>query len=494
MKKRIVFGCLAVSLLILGGCTKKEIKSEQRLIEGEQTFQMELGSLEENGLSQIIDTLQKYVEIAEIRNVAYFQADVDKKGAIKSFHLTLEGFNAQKEFIGNYRFQYEKNKSKLDYSAPKDSDKIDGIVVQYNETYDPSYLSKQVSRIPVKAQIAMLDFSNYAVEFQKNTQISGGTPVMNGQNGETFPILSYEEYLRGTSDVSTGTSTVVATLSDGTGPTSQNQMYYVLKTKKGAKIQGNQETTMQHDYWVNGDKISFTRDYGENWIPADISGDELQKTLAFYGGGIAIPEGSYYISDDPNGIVGFFYGENPILKLSKDGGQSWKDVPFDHEYVRQINRRVIHFFDAQTGYAALGTDWSMGTGSEAAVYFTNDGGETWEKTTLPDFASHTLTGAAFTDQRTGMISLEHLDESWPYLQLTLDGGKTTQEVLIPWDALPESITFLNKVDSFTVENGIYTLALGQGNYGNMQVIYTAEDPAGPWSYQDSGGVVKHNAG
>ncbi len=68
--------------------------------------------------------------------------------------------------------------------------------------------------------------------------------------------------------------------------------------------------------------------------------------------------------------------------------------------------RVIRFLDDENWYAALGTDWSMGTGGATYVYWTLDAGETWTCRLLPDTDALLLTGLEYTDTMNGMLTME----------------------------------------------------------------------------------------
>jgi hypothetical protein len=121
------------------------------------------------------------------------------------------------------------------------------------------------------------------------------------------------------------------------------------------------------------------------------------------------------------------------------------------------------------------------------VCWTHDGGATWTTASVGDTDGRILNGLVFTDTENGLMSMEDLygDEQWPHIYVTGDGGESYTEISFPWDTLPEDVTFLNKIDSLVYENGIYTLTLGQGEYGNKKAEFTSGSLKEGWTCQDS---------
>ena len=98
-----------------------------------------------------------------------------------------------------------------------------------------------------------------------------------------------------------------------------------------------------------------------------------------------------------------------------------------------------------------------------------------------------LSGLAFADMQNGMLTMDSQfgDNSWPRVFVTNDAGNQFREIEMPWETIPEDMTFLNKVDSLTYENGVYHLTLGQGEYGNMKADFTGVSLDGEWTFEKS---------
>ena len=99
------------------------------------------------------------------------------------------------------------------------------------------------------------------------------------------------------------------------------------------------------------------------------------------------------------------------------------------------------------------------------MYWTHDGGATWTSSTSLYEDSMMLDGLAFADTSNGVASLQTVngDEQYPALRVTTDGGAFFTELVLPWESLPSSVSFLDKVDTLTEEDGVFTLTLGTGD-------------------------------
>lgn len=455
--------------------------------EGRQDYRLDKVILEQDGLRGLTEQLKNSDGYPEKAVVAYLGATITEKGEIRGFTLTLQGFNSQNQYTGNLSYVYDSDNHTLDFSKREET----GLPTYYDENADIAYLDTQIRRIPFEDEIRLLDFPSYQVEFHKDTQLPEAHAVMDGRDGREFPLLSYEDYQQGIAGASDGRSAVVISLTDGTGATGQRIEYY-CEAADTAALTGHPETTMQTDYRFNNWELFLTDDAGETWVSTGISKPALEETLTTYQNGNFLPDGSFYA--DGNGMFAVFYGAVPTLRISRDDGASWMDIPFTSGMARIPNRRIVDFLDAQIGYAAIGTDWSMGTGSSCYLYWTYDGGNTWEERVVPAEDGMMLTGAAFADRQNGVLSLESINQDpWPVLLLTTDGGVSYTPVSLPWDAAAGGDIYYKKIDSLTLEDGVYTLIIGQGS-GNRKVKFTSTSLGDGWTYQEEYTGTVHTEG
>ena len=107
-----------------------------------------------------------------------------------------------------------------------------------------------------------------------------------------------------------------------------------------------------------------------------------------------------------------------------------------------------------------------------------------------------LDGLAFADTSNGVASLQTVngDEQYPALRVTTDGGAFFTELVLPWESLPSSVSFLDKVDTLTEEDGVFTLTLGQGTAGNTKAVFTSTDVTGGWTFKESYQGTIHTVG
>lgn len=154
------------------------------------------------------------------------------------------------------------------------------------------------------------------------------------------------------------------------------------------------------------------------------------------------------------------------------------------ELQKPITRRVIGFTSENFGYVALGTDWSMGSGEMKKIYFTYDGGLSWEEIKAPlNSSSSTLIDMNMYDKNNGVIVLSNSqDENMPDIYGTYDGGKNFQKIEFSYFNLPDEITYLTDVDSITFDGNDYYICMGQGSNGTLKATFKATGICYPWEF------------
>lgn len=464
--------------------------------EGTNRFSLGEYNLTGKGFSQLEKELRKHASLPPKLDVGGFTVYLSKNADIMSFMLNLYAFDAKQNYLGVYAFDYDGSTGTLNYSSPISTQTASSTPMIYNANSEITFLDSQLKRLPLAKQMNRLKFTHYILFYRDNMKLDADTPIIDGSSGQTFPVLSLADYKKGIGGKSNGHTAVIFTLYDGVSLIGKNNIYYRCKPADTATLYGNRNFTMQCDYYINNNKLSFTRDYGETWMPTDLKQDDVQKTLDFYRNGQILPEGSYFIGANAEVPIAFFYGESASLRLSKDNGKSWHDAAPDTGFERDITRRFIGFTSPSEGYAALGTDWSMGAGEDKLCYLTHDGGTTWETRDLPlAGTSNTLQGIAFSDKDNGFVTLKpDSDESFPIVYYTEDEARHWTELKLPWDQLPKTVDYLSKVDSLTEVNGTFALTLGQGSGGNKKVSYQSAKLSDGWTFVKSWAAVTHSDG
>ena len=236
---------------------------------------------------------------------------------------------------------------------------------------------------------------------------------------------------------------------------------------------------METDYYINNGVLKFTRDYGNTWIEADASKEEINETLSFYRSLSLLPH-SYTISTNELIPIAYFYGEKPKLKISVDNGKTWTSQEFilsNLEYPKTITKRVVRFVDQNFGYVALGTDYSMGTGEEKALFITNDSGNSWEKIGLPEICTRkTLVDLYMLDNKTGILALHNpVSNEFPLLYQTTSGGESWTKMIYDIKEIPNNIQYLSTIENIVKESDGYEITFGQGDSGNIRVIFKTSD-------------------
>ncbi len=258
----------------------------------------------------------------------------------------------------------------------------------YNENLELTYVSEKLKEIPLKQQVEKLGKKNYRISFdgivRLNPEHFEERCFFLDEEEKGYPVCSSQEVKTGAKSVTEEEFVGARLLGDSTGSDIQRIWYRFLPADRESLI-ANQSALMQYDYRAEEDSLSFTRDYGKNWIPAEVTKEEISDTMEFLRGGLGnlLPEGSYSISSNEDGVIAFFITGQPSLRISRDGGNTWDTHTFPREPMPAPSNRFVHFFDDKTGFVALGTEWSMGVGQDFSLWFTRDGGVSWEESGLP---------------------------------------------------------------------------------------------------------------
>ena len=262
---------------------------------------------------------------------------------------------------------------------------------------------------------------------------------------------------------------------------------------------GDSLSAMACDYQINDGVLTLTRDFGESWIETDLTEDELQETLRLYRSTFSLPEESLFLTADVNMPIVFFYGSDPKLKILQPDADAWTTVavfPTMEDYRREITHRVIGFATPDFGYAALGTDWSMGAGESKAAWFTTDGGQTWIEKPLPEVCtSKTLLDLFMMTETVGVLTLsDGVDGYLPRVYVTETAGNHWTEIALPYDTLPMEVQYLSHIERLELGDGQYTLILGQGSRGTLKAVFASVSLTGAWVFQTSYHSAVHPMG
>ena len=149
-------------------------------------------TLEQEGLSSILDKVRETEEFPENCNIAYLGADITEEGEVTDFTLTVIGFDSQDQYISHVGYTWDEEAGELSCREYSET----ALPTYYDPNADFAYIDSQIRRIPFEAQIRLLSFDRYKVEYQQDTQLPAGTPVLDGSGGEDFPVLTWEEYER----------------------------------------------------------------------------------------------------------------------------------------------------------------------------------------------------------------------------------------------------------------------------------------------------------
>lgn len=494
MKITAISGILLLLIIIAIFTIYKMSDHPKVILEGENKYKLGAYNIEKSGLSGFKEMINISKNISNSYNVAYFEAVVNEKGIIQSCTLSLDTFDDKGKYLGLAGYTYSDDK--VTYSAPKVTSNM--LVHKENPNSTIQYLDEQLRKIPLKQQIKVSRLNQYHLRYQPYTQIENGTPIFDGRNNTPFTVLTREEYNSKKGGVSDGKTNVVFRLYDGTSIATGQQYLYVFKPLENETAIGNQLSMMQCDYYINNNTLKITRDYGESWVDTDITKDELNSTIKFYRSNLSMPPQSIYISPAKAMPIAYFYGENPKLKILPPSTNVWKtiDFPSAANFGREITKRAIGFITPTFGYAALGTDWSMGAGENKMCYFTSDGGTTWFEKSLPmQGTSHTLIDLCMANEKEGAVSLDAgADINFPTVYVTADTATKWTQIELPFSDLPKEVQYLKDIDTFEQAGGTYTLILGQEDNGTQKAVFTSKNLLNGWTLTKTYQATVHTVG
>lgn len=479
--KLIVSGLLGLLLFILvifnflyDKNKKDELKENyipEKIVEGENRYELYDYELEKDGLSLIKETIDK-LEF-ELYTIEYMKIDLNYNGCVKSFRIVVNKYDHSENYWGEYSLDYKDKK--LIYTDMK----MTGIINYYTKNSNIDYLDILVRKIPLTGQIKEFNSSTNSISYRSNDVRMSESKYIDGRNGK-IEVIKKEDYQKDSSSFGLSDAEFLELELHSRDETKLfSYVFDVVDKDSMFSFSG----TMEYDYSVNDGEIKFTRDYGRNWIKADITKEELEETFNYYRTNGTLLLESWYIGKEENPIA-FFYGEEATLKISNSNGLYWDTQYFGKKDLR-FTRRVVGFTEDGIGYIGLGTDWSMGTGELKKLYLSKDEGRTWNEIKVPVVGSRsTLMDFMMYNENIGILVLTNTDNiNYPLVYATNDAGEHWDEVKIYPNLNVSFYTDIDKIE-YNKVNKTYTIQMGQGDESVTKMIFTVEDNIkNPWTYE-----------
>ena len=157
--------------------------------------------------------------------------------------------------------------------------------------------------------------------------------------------------------------------------------------------------------------------------------------------------------------VGYCAGWNSRIIKTTDGGNTWKELPFNFG---SRNFESVYFVNRNVGWL-----------TENLVFKTTDGGNSWQKC-MESTSGNIYLDSFFLNEKIGWVVGSAWDNSKMNMVVmkTIDGGTTWQKTILPNNG------FLRKVSFIDCNNG---WAVGDGG-----TIYKTTDGGGIWRRVESG--------
>lgn len=187
----------------------------------------------------------------------------------------------------------------------------------------------------------------------------------------------------------------------------------------------------EKDLFSNDSTVLYeTRDGGQNWRPAKISGE--------YPTGLC---GLQKVTEDMIVGCGRVRGPSYFIKTT-DKGKTWNSIRLNNQAGALI---VPHFFDEKNGIMIGGTTQDKKS-SNALILSTQDGGETWQKVFESSQKGEYCWKVVFPTRKIGYVSIQrNVGDGKFHFVKTEDGGKTWVEMeYAKQHYFTQGIGFLNK--------------------------------------------------
>ena len=194
-----------------------------------------------------------------------------------------------------------------------------------------------------------------------------------------------------------------------------------------------------------GDALQLTYDCGESWIDAPYTKEVVLDRGDSYDGLAHLQDGCSFMRDGLSAFVfgGSTYQNVPVtVAVTYDQGRSFTEV----QLPESINARKfsIGFLPGENqsygpdsfGWLVVGHDRLMSK-EALSVYFTHDGGRSWENShALDDQFSTLFSGAAFASEKVGYLCFTSISGDYSWTLRTVDGGQGWENFYLP---LPDSV-------------------------------------------------------
>ncbi len=170
------------------------------------------------------------------------------------------------------------------------------------------------------------------------------------------------------------------------------------------------------------------------------------------------------------------------MMVSHDGGKTFTSNSMNADCKMLFD---IKIFNTKEGFVCAATDEDISS-SNALIFYTADGGKTWEKRYQSNRPFETNWKVSFPSRKTGYVTIQSYNPDTTVKQQrvakTVDGGKTWQEINLCEDAAAREfgIGFINDQHGFvgTINIGYETVDGGQtwtkiniGRAANKIMIY-----------------------
>ena len=202
-----------------------------------------------------------------------------------------------------------------------------------------------------------------------------------------------------------------------------------------------------------------------NWIVAEFSGNAEMPVLEEQ-----LEEGQWvYLEGDEIAVI---VPQSPVvIVLSQDGGETWtQSVVEGSDEMEFLGKRqeemqyhggYIGRFGRSGAYLVLTTGVSMNQ-QGLRIFLSNDNCRSWREIGNP-YDSHisVVTGAGFSTEEIGFISYRYYADQGPDIWWTQDGGETWEElaVTLPEAYCEEGCCFTPESPTFTGPDGVYPITV-----------------------------------
>lgn len=230
-------------------------------------------------------------------------------------------------------------------------------------------------------------------------------------------------------------------------------------------------------YSLQQDKLQITYNNGQEWVGVPVDKSNLFSG-EYNGNQQELIANSFILNEQ---YAAFLYWNNGVqLIYSTDKGSNWQESLITDQ-VQPIRYRKIAFLSDDFWYAVISYGRTMSS-EGASIYITNDQGESWRETNMPN-TTRLVANGGFVTEQIGVMAYGTINPAEPDMHVTNDGGATWQKATFEMPSKYDGVFVTPNVPYQEEDHLALIMEQGpNGDYGNIQAKFISKDNGLTWEF------------